>query len=95
MLPRETPATSHGYGEDRGREVPITCPPYQGGVVSVSLKATSSELNHVSKQDIIKEGGNPRDVKTQAQVIKQYKVGGYQGRGSGGGWKGGSVVGTR
>jgi len=31
------------------------------------LKDTSSELNHVSKQDIIKEGGNPRDVKTQEE----------------------------
>ena len=41
------------------------------GVVSVPLKSTSSELNHVSKQDIIKEGGNPRDVKTQAQVSKK------------------------
>ena len=57
MFPRETPDILHGCGEDRGREVPITYPSYQGGVVSVSLKTTSSQLNHVSKQDIIKEGG--------------------------------------
>ncbi len=44
----------------------MTYPPYQGGVVvRVSLKDTSSELNHVSKQDIIKEGGNLRDVKIE------------------------------
>jgi hypothetical protein len=71
ILPRETPATLHGCGEDLGRGVPITHPSYQLGVVNLRLKATSSELNRVSKKDIIKEGGRPRDVKTQTQVSKK------------------------
>ena len=41
---RELVVTLHGYGEDREREVQITQPPYQVGVVSVPLKGTSSEL---------------------------------------------------
>ena len=49
ILPRETPPTLHGHGGDLGREVPITHPSLQLGVVSVSLKGTSLELNLVSK----------------------------------------------
>jgi len=49
ILPRETPATLHGSGEDLGRGVPITHPPRQVGVVSVPFKTTSSELNRCPK----------------------------------------------
>jgi hypothetical protein len=49
----------------------MTHPSFQPGVVRVPLKTTSSELNRVSKKDIIKEGGRPRDVKTQTQVSKK------------------------
>ena len=41
------------------------------GVVNVPFKTTSSELDRVSKKDIIKEVGGPRDVKTQTQVSKK------------------------
>ncbi len=49
------------------------------------LKATSSELNHVSKKDIIKEGGSPRDVKDPDSGVEEVE----------GGWVPRSVVSLR
>jgi hypothetical protein len=43
------------------------------GVVNVPLKATSSDLNHVSKKEHHQEEGKPQDTKTQAQVSTEVE----------------------
>ena len=44
------------------------------GVVSVPLKATSSDLNRVSKKGTSSRGGKPRDVIAQAQATIKVEV---------------------
>ena len=44
------------------------------GVVSVPLKATSSDLNRCPKKGTSSRGKSPRDVKTQVQVSKVVEV---------------------
>jgi hypothetical protein len=39
----------------------------------VPLKATSSDLNHVSKKEHHQEEGKPQDTKTQAQVSTEVE----------------------
>ena len=77
ILPRETPATLHGFGEDREK-----------GDSEIDRR---SVLNNGSRQcavqiyifgsqpcvekDVTREVGGPRDVKTQTQVSKKTSVG--------------------
>ena len=71
ILPRETPATLHGCGEDRegGSEID------RKSVLNNGSRQRAVE-SHIFgsppcvEKDITHETGGPRDVKTQAQVPK-------------------------
>ena len=75
ILPRETPATLHGCGEDRegGSEID------RKSVLNNGSRQRAVESSTLGSQpcvqgDIIKEMGRPPDVKTQAQDVDEGVV---------------------
>jgi hypothetical protein len=67
----ESNVTPGGSGISRPTRI---CLGGEVGVVSVPLKTTSSDLNHVSKKEHHQEeGGLAQDVKAQAQVSRKVE----------------------
>jgi hypothetical protein len=67
----ESSVTPGGSGISRPTRI---CLGGEVGVVSVPLKATSSDLNRVSKKEHHQEeGGLAQDVKSQAQVSRKVE----------------------